>query len=89
MASANDEEYVVRCRLASQYTARSGSAESSVDDFDTCRGDVLIRAVTILRYIESQPPTGRFVLCIIIAFDNLFTNFFSMCFIGVLEIFSL
>ena len=37
------------------------SAESSVDDFDTCRGDVLIRAVTILRYIESQPPTGRFV----------------------------
>ena len=54
---------VACCRLASQYTARLGSAESSVDDFDTCRGDVLIRAVTILRYIESQPSTGRFVNC--------------------------
>jgi hypothetical protein len=45
---------VACCQLASQYTARLGSAESSVDDFDNCRGDVLIRAVTILRYIESQ-----------------------------------
>lgn len=54
---------VACCQLASQYTARLGSAESSVDDFDTCRGDVLIRAVTILRYIESQPSTGRFVMC--------------------------
>ena len=43
------------------YLLGLASAESSVDDFDTCRGDVLIRAVTILRYIESQPPTGRFV----------------------------
>jgi hypothetical protein len=63
MASASDEEMSACCQLASQYTARLGSAESSVDDFDTCRGDVLIRAVTILRYIESQPSTGRFVMC--------------------------
>ena len=89
MASASDEVMSACCQLITQYTARCRSAESSVDDFDTCRGDVFIRAVTILRYIESQPPTGRFVLCIIIAFDNLFTNFFSVCFIGVLEIFSL
>ena len=61
MASAGDEVMSVCCQLATQYTARRGSAESSVDDFDTCRGDVFIRAVTILRYIESQPTTGRFV----------------------------
>lgn len=77
MASANDEEYVVRCRLASQYTARSGSAESSVDDFDTCRGDVLIRAVTILRYIESQPSTGRFVILRAQLQFDFFTTFFQ------------
>ena len=35
--------------------------ESSVDDLGTCRGVVLSRAATILRSIETQPPTGRFV----------------------------
>ena len=63
MASVDDEVMSVNCQLITQYTARRGSAESSVDDFDTCRGDVFIRAVTILRYIESQPSTGRFVNC--------------------------
>lgn len=63
MASASDEVMSACCQLTTQYTAKRGSAESSVDDFDTCRGDVLIRAVTILRYIESQPSTGRFVKC--------------------------
>lgn len=37
------------------------STESSVDDLGTCRGVVLRRAVTILRSIETQPLTGRFV----------------------------
>jgi hypothetical protein len=37
------------------------STESSVDDLSTCRGVVLRRAVTILRSIETQPLTGRFV----------------------------
>ena len=54
-----------QCRLLpfnfSIRTTKLGGAESSVDDFDICRGDVLIRAVTILRYIESQPTTERFV----------------------------
>ena len=36
--------------------------ESSVDDLGTCRGVVLSRAATILRSIETQPPTGRFVV---------------------------
>ena len=61
MASVGDEVMSAYCQLTTQYTARRGSAESSVDDFDTCRGDVFIRAVPILRYIESQPSTGRFV----------------------------
>ena len=66
---------VACCRRVTQYIAKLGSAESSVDDFVTCRGDVLIRAVTILRYIESQPLTGRFVN----SFEriNKFQNFFS------------
>ena len=67
---------VACCRLATQYTARLESAESSVYDFDTCRGDVLIRAVSILRYIESQPLTARFV-CIqtnnILCFFTIYT----------------
>src|ERR1700688_930857 len=37
------------------------STESSVDDLGTCRGVVLSRAATILRSIETQPSTGRFV----------------------------
>jgi hypothetical protein len=37
------------------------STESSVDDLGTCRGVVLRRAVSILRSIETQPLTGRFV----------------------------
>src|SRR6266481_2210401 len=36
-------------------------AKSSVDDSGTCRGVVLSRAATILRSIETHPPTGRFV----------------------------
>lgn len=35
--------------------------KSSVDDLGTCRGVVLSRAATILRSIETQPSTGRFV----------------------------
>ena len=62
---------VSRCRLATHHTATRRSAESSVDDFDTYRGDVLIRAVSILRYIESQPSIGRFVNCVSIhTFDH-------------------
>ena len=37
------------------------STESSVDDLGTCRGVVLRRAASILRSIETQPLTGRFV----------------------------
>ena len=37
------------------------SVESFVDDLGTCRGVVLSRAATILRSIETQPSTGRFV----------------------------
>ncbi len=40
----------------------SASAESFVDDLGTCRGVVISRAATILRSIETQPLTGRFVL---------------------------
>ena len=78
MASASDEVMSACCQLITQYTARRGSAESSVDDFDTCRGDVFIRAVPILRYIESQPSTGRFVSMLYICsiFDTLSKYFF-------------
>lgn len=89
MASASDEVMSACCQLITQYTARRGSAESSVDDFDTCRGDVFIRAVTILRYIESQPSTGRFVICEycshhIHAFDNCSLLLFPLTIIGVM-----
>ena len=78
MASASDEVMSACCQLITQYTARRGSAESSVDDFDTCRGDVFIRAVTILRYIESQPSTGRFVNVYVqyMHLTTVFTHFF-------------
>jgi hypothetical protein len=41
--------------------AKGSCTESSVDDLGTCRGVVLSRAATILRSIETQPSTGRFV----------------------------
>lgn len=41
--------------------AKGSCTESTTDDFDTCRGVVLSRAATILRSIETQPSTGRFV----------------------------
>jgi hypothetical protein len=41
--------------------SKCSSTESSVDDLGTCRGVVLSRAATILRSIETQPSTGRFV----------------------------
>jgi hypothetical protein len=44
------------------YPYRLARTESSVDDLCTCRGVVLSRAATILRSIETQPLTGRFVL---------------------------
>src|SRR5215469_13512453 len=43
--------------------SKCSSTESSVDDLGTCRGVVLSRAATILRSIETQPSTGRFVHC--------------------------
>ena len=39
----------------------SSGTESIADDSGTCRGVVLSRAATILRSIETQPSTGRFV----------------------------
>lgn len=58
-------------RLVIQLPFRPGTSylensctESSVDDLGTCRGVVLSRAATILRSIETQPPTGRFVLAL-------------------------
>ena len=83
MASVGDEVMSAYCQLITQYTARCGSAESSVDDFDTCRGDVFIRAVTILRYIESQPSTGRFVNLLLLHL-TLFTIYFTISLIGVM-----
>ena len=41
--------------------AKGSCTESSVDDLGTCRGVVLSRAAAILRSIETQPLTGRFV----------------------------
>ena len=76
MASVGDQVMSAYCQLTTQYTARRGSAESSVDDFDTCRGDVFIRAVPILRYIESQPSTGRFVSMLLYAYLTFISNFF-------------
>ena len=46
---------------ARDYSAERLGTESSVDDLGTCRGVVLSRAATILRSIETQPLTGRFV----------------------------
>ena len=45
------------------------SAKSFVDDLGFSRGVVLSRAATILRSIETQPPTGRFV----VPYDTLLT----------------
>ena len=66
-------------RLVIQLPFRPGTSylensctESSVDDLGTCRGVVLSRAATILRSIETQPPTGRFVHCILILIILLF-----------------
>ena len=88
MASASDEVMSACCQLITNYTAKRRSAESSVDDFDTCRGDVFIRAVTILRYIESQPSTGRFVIYILLMIKYLtnlcLQHFFTKYLIGVL-----
>ena len=53
--------------------SKCSSTESSVDDLGTCRGVVLSRAATILRSIETQPSTGRFV-----RFSR--TTFFSFSF---------
>jgi hypothetical protein len=41
--------------------AEDSCTESSVDYLNTSRGVVLSRAATILRSIETQPSTGRFV----------------------------
>ena len=50
------------------------STESSVDDLGTCRGVVLRRAASILRSIETQPLTGRFVRFVGQSFSK-FTTF--------------
>ena len=47
---------------ARDYSAERLGTESSVDDLGTCRAVVLSRAATILRSIETQASTGRFVL---------------------------
>ena len=52
------------------------STESFLDELCTCQGVVNIRAVTILRYIETQPLTGRFVRTLS---DNLPMQSFFFC----------
>ena len=61
------------------------STESSVDDLGTCRGVVLRRAASILRSIETQPLTGRFVrsvgqsFIVLCCIDLLHTQHMCLC----------
>ena len=48
-------------RSIPELLAEDSCTESSVDYLNTSRGVVLSRAATILRSIETQPSTGRFV----------------------------